>query len=257
LAEFLTTSGVTYNLERIIKEAKERLVLVSPYLKINERLRQMLEDQDRYKIDIRVVYGKNDLQPAENNWLRSMQSIRSSYCNNLHAKCFLNESEALITSMNLYEFSQVNNEEMGILVTKAEDSDLYSKIYDEANRLIRISDELRVEVQVVTPPEAAKKNKTPAKRTATAKTKKESGHCIRCAVTIPFSMDHPLCDKDYKIWAQYEDSDYGEDYCHSCGKERDTSYAKPVCLSCFKKNTSTSGSSKKTSPPWFRKKKTS
>ncbi len=53
MAEFLTTSGVTYNLERIIKEASERLVLVSPYLKINDRLKQMLEDQDRYSCGVR------------------------------------------------------------------------------------------------------------------------------------------------------------------------------------------------------------
>ena len=36
-----------------------------------------------------VVYGKNELQPEENNWLKSMQSIRSSFCKDLHAKCYL------------------------------------------------------------------------------------------------------------------------------------------------------------------------
>lgn len=256
MAELLTTSGVTFNLERIIKEASEKLVLVSPYLKINERLRQMLEDQDRFKIDIRVVYGKNELQPAENNWLRSMASIRTSYCKNLHAKCFLNESEALITSMNLYEFSQVNNEEMGILVKRSDDPDLYAKIYEEASRLIRTSDELRVEVKVVKP-DPPEKKKTPPKRTASKTKKTQPAYCIRCATTIPFSMDRPLCEKDYKSWARYEDPEYQEEYCHSCGKERDTSYAKPVCLSCFKKNAAAYGTSKRNVPPWFRKKKTS
>ena len=129
MVEFLTTTGVSYNLERIVerivRDASEKLVLVSPYLKINDRLKQWLEDKNRFKIDIRVVYGKNELQPAENNWLRSMVSIRSSYCENLHAKCYLNESEALITSMNLYEFSQFNNEEMGVLIRKSDDLELY------------------------------------------------------------------------------------------------------------------------------------
>ena len=91
MAQFLTTSGVTYHLENLIKDAREKLILISPFLKLNERIRQMIEDKDRDKIDIRVVYGKNELQPEENNWLKSKASVRSSFCKNLHAKCFINE----------------------------------------------------------------------------------------------------------------------------------------------------------------------
>ena len=183
MAEFLTTSGITYNLERLIKEAKERLILVSPFLKINERLKQLLEDQDRFKIDIRVIYGKNELQPAENNWLRSMASIRSSYCKNLHAKCFLNESEALITSMNLYEFSQVNNAEMGILVRSDEDPVLFAKINDEVRRLIRNSDDIKFEVEIITPEAKSRQKKQAKPSSKPARVMKSvalQGHCLRC-----------------------------------------------------------------------------
>ena len=89
------------------------------------------------KIDIRVVYGKSELRPDENNWLESMTSIRTSFCPNLHAKCYMSERAALLTSMNLYEFSQVNNHEMGVLVDRSQSEDLYRKIYDEAMRIIR------------------------------------------------------------------------------------------------------------------------
>ena len=93
MAEFLTTTGVSYRLEEIIKSATERLVLISPFLRVNERIKELLEDKDRLKIDVRVIYGKNELQPEENNWLESMTSIRTSFCKNLHAKCYLNENE--------------------------------------------------------------------------------------------------------------------------------------------------------------------
>ena len=33
-----------------------------------------------------------------------MNSIQTLFRRNLHAKCYLNEKEALLTSMNLYEF---------------------------------------------------------------------------------------------------------------------------------------------------------
>ena len=60
MPKFLVTSGVSYHLEELIKNAKERLVIISPYLRVNERIKELLEDKDRLKIDIRVVYGKNE-----------------------------------------------------------------------------------------------------------------------------------------------------------------------------------------------------
>ena len=128
MAEFLTRNGINLKLEEIIKSAEKQLWIISPFLKINLQIKELLEDKDRFKIDIRVIYGKNDLRPEEKKWLASMASIRTSFRNNLHAKCYLNEKEALLTSMNLYEYSQVNNDEMGMLVSREQEPALYDKI---------------------------------------------------------------------------------------------------------------------------------
>ncbi|MDM8538754.1 hypothetical protein QUF70_18515 [Desulfobacterales bacterium HSG17] len=94
MAKFLDTTGVSYHLQQLINNANERLVLISPFLKINERIKQSLEDKDRLKIYIRIIYGKKELQPEENNCLKSLQSIRSSFCQNLHAKCYQYERKS-------------------------------------------------------------------------------------------------------------------------------------------------------------------
>ena len=47
MAEFLTTTGVSERLENIITGATEQLVLISPYLKINDRIKGFLGDKDR------------------------------------------------------------------------------------------------------------------------------------------------------------------------------------------------------------------
>ena len=76
----------------------------------------------------------------------------------------MNEEMCIVTSLNLYEFSQVNNNEMGILIRRAEDSQLYKDAYEEAQRIIRISDEVRISLERVTSePEAASQetNKSP------------------------------------------------------------------------------------------------
>ncbi|ELK8599299.1 phospholipase D family protein [Vibrio vulnificus] len=149
MAKFLNTSATNYYLEELIKNASERLILISPFLKLNDRIRELLEDKDRLKIDIRIVYGKSELQPDEINWLKGLSFVRTSFCKNLHAKCYINESSCIITSLNLYEFSQVNNNEMGIFIDRDSDNELYKDSYEEAQRIIRISDEVRISLEKV------------------------------------------------------------------------------------------------------------
>lgn len=149
MAKFLNTSAVNYFLEELIKNAKDRLILISPFLKLNDRIKELLADKNRLKIDVRIVYGKSELQPEEINWLKELTYIRTSFCKNLHAKCYLNEELCIVTSLNLYEFSQINNNEMGVLIRRADDVELYKDAYEEAQRIIRISDEIRISLERV------------------------------------------------------------------------------------------------------------
>jgi len=156
MAKFLSTTGTNYHLEELIKSASDRLILISPFLKLNDRMKELLADKNRVKIDVRIVYGKSELQPQEIEWLRGLTYIRTSFCRNLHAKCYMNEEMCIITSLNLYEFSQVNNNEMGILIQRGDDAQLYKDAYEEAQRIIRISDEVRISLERVTSePEAS------------------------------------------------------------------------------------------------------
>lgn len=149
MAKFLSTTGTNYHLEELIKGASDRLILISPFLKLNDRMKELLADKNRLKIDVRIVYGKSELQPQEIEWLRGLTYIRTSFCKNLHAKCYMNEEMCIITSLNLYEFSQVNNNEMGILIQRSDDGQLYKDAYEEAQRIIRISDEVRISLERV------------------------------------------------------------------------------------------------------------
>ena len=171
MAKFLNTSATNYYLEELIKNASERLILISPYLKLNDRIKELLDDKNRLKIDVRIVYGKVELQPQEINWLKELTFIRTAYCKNLHAKCYLNENAAIITSLNLYEFSQVNNNEMGIYASRDEDASVYKDTFEEAQRIIRISDEVRMSMEPVNTKEAKPStNKKPKTPPATEKT---------------------------------------------------------------------------------------
>ena len=167
MAKFLNTSATNYFLEELIKSTNDKLILISPFLKLNNRIKELLEDKNRLKIDIRIVYGKSELKNDEVNWLKELDYIRTSFCENLHAKCYMNEKMAIVTSMNLYDFSQVNNNEMGILIKKEDDLELYKENKEEVERIIRISDEVRMSVEKVKKEEIKKTNT--AKKLSTSK----------------------------------------------------------------------------------------
>lgn len=149
MAKFLNTSATNFYLEELIKNAQERLILISPFLRLNDRIKELLEDKNRLKIDIRIVYGKSDLHPDEIKWMQKLDYVRVSFCKNLHAKCYLNEKTCIISSLNLYEFSQINNNEMGILIEKELDDLVFKDAYEEAQRIIRISEEVRISLDEV------------------------------------------------------------------------------------------------------------
>lgn len=118
MMDFLTTSDIAARLEKIIRDAKERLVIISPYIKVDQRIQELIEQKSRSTTHIRIIYGKRPLREDEGQWLDPLTSVEICFRPNLHAKCYLNEKEALVTSMNLHEFSLRNNDEWGILVPR-------------------------------------------------------------------------------------------------------------------------------------------
>lgn len=239
MAKFLNTTGVSYHLEELIKGTKDRLILISPYLQFADRIKEHLSNLNIQKRDIRIVYRENKLQLEENNWLEGQIGIRTSICKNLHAKCYLNENEAIITSMNLYEFSQQNNNEMGIYISKALDPDLYNATFEEVQRLLTISEEIRVTVKIVTadtPPKTEKKS-VEVKSSNTKPSDNQTGFCIRTGIPIPFNVEKPMSYEAFKSWSKYGDKEYAEKFCHFSGESSngETSVSRPVLKKNWKK----------------------
>ena len=215
MPEFLTTTGVSHHLEEIIKRAETSLLLISPYLKTHDRIRAVIEARSHEGLDIRVVYGKKEIDPKEQAWIASVPRVHTAFCKNLHAKCYLNERTALLTSMNLYEYSQVHNTEMGILVDRDDTESLFEQIRDEA--------------------ESIWERNANREQPKTQKPRRNTGHCIRCKTAIACNLKRPHCGNCYKTWSKYKNPKYEEKYCHNCGVNTRVTAQDPVCKPCCKK----------------------
>jgi hypothetical protein len=125
MAKFLTGNELNTELEKIFERADEQIILISPFIKLHDRFISTLRTKkDNHKLEIIIVFGKNEedlsksMKQEDFNFFKEFPNIQIRYERRLHAKYYANESSAILTSMNLYTYSQDNNIEAGVL-TKA------------------------------------------------------------------------------------------------------------------------------------------
>lgn len=122
MAKFLKGNELNSELEKLFEKAEGQIVLISPYIKLHNRYASTLltKKEDPY-IEIIIVFGKNEddlsksMKEEDFNFFKEFPNIEIRYEKSLHAKYYANESSAILTSMNLYNFSQDNNIEAGVM----------------------------------------------------------------------------------------------------------------------------------------------
>ncbi len=162
------------------------------------------------------MHRKVHLRPEEEEKLRCLDKTEVFFLPNLHAKCYLNENRAIVTSMNLHQYSETNNREMGVAILKSEECSVYDEIRAEADQIAEDAERYFME------------------QGPSASAEADLGFCVRCGRPVPLDPDKPLCRECYREWADWSNPDYEERFCHSCGDPIRTSVRRPLCDRCFK-----------------------
>jgi|SRR6185437_14170155 len=241
MAKYLRTSAISAGVEELIREAKERLYIISPYLKLSDTIKELLNDKEREKAEVRIIFGKQELNPTEMSYLQSLKYVRLYFSKNLHAKCYLNEKKMIISSMNLYEFSQQHNKEMGILIERDNEAD--EQVYDDAWKDIESILNNATDFSYVEAPKEVERPKNDPIEKAVPKVEnkksasKARGYCIRKGVEIPFDIKNPMCYEAFKSWDKYRDPEFPERFCHFSGEPSngETSKSRPILKKNWKK----------------------
>jgi phosphatidylserine/phosphatidylglycerophosphate/cardiolipin synthase-like enzyme len=117
MAKFLDGPSVQASLTDLIKNTEKELFIISPYLKISTMMKNYLTSIDSKKIPVSIIYrSETKINEDDIAFFNTLNYLKLYQCENLHSKCYINEKDGLITSMNLHEHSQTHNWEMGIPV---------------------------------------------------------------------------------------------------------------------------------------------
>jgi hypothetical protein len=259
IPKFLSDDELNTRVANIIETAGEKLILISPFIALHDRIRDKLKElvqEDGLKVI--VMFGKNEydkrrsIRPDDLDFLKTLPNIEIRYHRRLHAKYYANEQIAILTSMNLLDYSQNNNIEFGIEVHKgifggiisnvADTERLYEDAAEYFDRVISGGElcfhrvpqydkswlgltkkYLRSDTLVDTFNEMFNGDAGSARPDA-------FGYCIRTRAEIAFDPKMPFCEAAYIEWSKYKNPDYRERYCHFSGEPSngENCFSRPV-----------------------------
>ena len=224
MAQILTTKEQAAAIERVIRKAENEIYLISYSIKIEDAYIKRIKHAAERNVKIKVIYGES-LKKETEKALKEIPNIEIRQLTGLHAKVFANTLECIIGSMNLYDYSEHNNTELGCLLTIKDDKDAFEDALSHCK-------EIHSDATLIWPLEVVD-NSTKEKTVF----KKNIGYCIRTGAEIPFNIEKPMSYEAFKSWNKYGDKNHPEKFCHFSGEPSDgkTNVNKPILQKNWKK----------------------
>ncbi|MBE98866.1 hypothetical protein [Flavobacterium coralii] len=124
MSEFLTGKKLGDKIYDIIWNAEKILLIVSPYVKLDSYFKKIFDKHENNSgLHIILVFGKNETEVKRSmnkedfDYFKKFPNISIVHVPNLHAKYYGNETCGIVTSINLYDYSFLNNIEFGVFST--------------------------------------------------------------------------------------------------------------------------------------------
>jgi len=221
----LQPQQIAASVRRLVEESREFLLLICPYYRPWPQMQGEIEKAARRHGEVRLVVREDAVGEARKHLAPCHAcGVQVLSVMKLHAKLYVTESAAILTSMNLVDASAQESWEAGILVESDAAPGLYGRIRQQAENFIDAA-------EAVESPDAQKRARQAAP--AAEQDTRTKGSCVRCAKAIRLDPEKPFCFPCYGKWKKYNNSEYVEKHCHRCGKAAETSAAKPLCRACY------------------------
>ena len=127
--QFLKPNSISGEIMNLFDEAREKVVIVSPYCKFDKwyKLVNKIENLKKRNIAIEVYIREGEKEANEQVLQIGLQPIPIA---NLHAKLYFNEKRAIITSMNLLLSSEISSIDVGYITETIKEYDEIKSFYD-------------------------------------------------------------------------------------------------------------------------------
>ncbi|WP_346881273.1 phospholipase D-like domain-containing protein [uncultured Algibacter sp.] len=124
--EFLTGKPLAEEIYDTIYYAEKYILILSPFIQLDEYFKEEVFKTHLNNSQVHIIlgFGKNEsnisrsFKKQDIEYFTQFPNITIVYIPNLHGKYYGNEKKGIITSMNLIDFSFLNNIEFGVSADK-------------------------------------------------------------------------------------------------------------------------------------------
>ncbi|MEN8156635.1 MAG: hypothetical protein ABFS10_06780 [Bacteroidota bacterium] len=112
--KFIKPSEISAKILTLLEESDERVIIVSPYIKISKWYKLILKIQSlKARNIVTEIYVRDDTNNKTTYHELDQLELEYKKIPHLHSKLYLNEKYGIITSMNLLLSSEINSLEIG------------------------------------------------------------------------------------------------------------------------------------------------
>ncbi len=247
----LDTPGTNSLLGRIIDDAQKHILLISPSLNVNGKMRERLERAVSRGVSLFIIHSKGDADEDTLDWVKGLDNSNVACVADLHVRLYMSENGAIVSTMDVSDYDEMNHEEIGVIFDRRSEKQEYKDLLLLALYLVGSSeieygawDTTEVERFMRGPMgldiSQIVQSKTPRRTCVTTESitvgrAPTKCHCIRCGRQILVDSGIVYCDRCFKSWSKRGNLDFVEitGYCHVCGEPYRASAKKSVCINCL------------------------
>lgn len=144
----LNTTELNSAIENIFCTEQNFIIILSPYLSLTARIQVLLSISTANVI---IIYSEKELENSNtkiSEYQRTMPHVQFYCIPNFHAKAYVTNNTIIITSLNLYEHSQINNFELGILLKDNLYDQVIEKLFQELQIIFKMNN---IDISILNP----------------------------------------------------------------------------------------------------------
>ena len=134
--EIINPNEIGVKISTLIAESNEKFYAITPYLKIADWKKIIVSIEQAKKRNVLIKFFIREIDQKNYEILTNI-GVDIFKIEGLHTKLYFNETEVIVSSMNLYEFSDLHSIDIAILYR---DKENYNKIYDYYLKYIKPHD---------------------------------------------------------------------------------------------------------------------
>jgi phosphatidylserine/phosphatidylglycerophosphate/cardiolipin synthase-like enzyme len=138
----LNTTELNLEIENMFREETHFILILSPYLDLNKKIQAILANSSAKIIILYREIKDDNKNQAKIKKIEDFEAFMPKvqfFCiPNFHSKIYITSGKLIITSLNLYEFSQINNFELGVVLKETSYNKIILKLYEELKILFKM-----------------------------------------------------------------------------------------------------------------------